>query len=156
MRVRARIQHSKTQRDGECLLWTGSTSHDGYGVTKVKGKQWRVHRLAWTEENGDIPAGKMVCHTCDRRTCVNPAHLFLGVAKDNHDDMKRKGRGVSGERNGRAKLNRTEVDAIRVAYANGEGSYRKLASRFGASPSQVAFIVTRRTWREGASQDRTQ
>lgn len=48
-------------------------------------------RKVWELSNG--PAGERhVCHHCDRRSCVEPTHLFLGTAQDNMKDASTKGR----------------------------------------------------------------
>lgn len=46
-----------------------------------------------------------------------------------------------GEAHPKAKLTDEEVEAIRTAYDNGEGGYRKLARRFGISRTFLRDIV---------------
>lgn len=82
--------------DSDCWLFSGSLDTDGYGqvfrATRKNPTTVRVHRLAWEEVNGPIPAGMRVLHSCDVRACCNPAHLFLGTQQDNVTDMMQKGR----------------------------------------------------------------
>jgi hypothetical protein len=81
------------------------------------------------------------------RACVNPAHLFLGTPKDNSRDAVRKGRNTKlyGERNGKAKLTRADVLAVRRMC--GSGVCRKtVAKQFGAGEATVSYVVNGGRW----------
>ena len=146
-----------------CRLWYGPSVPRGYGVLSVDGRQVYTHRAAWQQARGPIPAGLFVLHECDTPACINPDHLFLGTAKENMEDMQAKGRGhypgasghrnamrrnpglLSGERNGSAKLTRSQVDEIRARYAAGERQV-ELAAAFGIRQCTVSSIIRRETW----------
>lgn len=74
-----------------CYLWEGAVGDTGYGVIRREGKNYRAHRYMWRLVYGHIPDNILVCHSCDVKSCVNPAHLFLGTHDDNMADMMQKG-----------------------------------------------------------------
>lgn len=75
---------------GGCWLWLNCRSDKGYGVTKVRYKHWRAHRLSYFLSTGDLP--DVVRHKCDNPPCVNPDHLLGGSQKENIHDMIERGR----------------------------------------------------------------
>lgn len=137
---------SKVDQTGECWLWTAAVDRDGYGRLKVA-RRWRsAHRLSVFIATGEEPPRNLhVCHRCDTPACVNPAHLFLGDHQMNMRDMVSKGRSTSGAQHAAAVLTAHDVELIRRLSAL-EVKQRVIAAAFGISTSNVAHIVTGRTW----------
>jgi HNH endonuclease len=142
-----------------CWLWLGALDPGGYGTMSIARRPKRTHRLAWNLYRGEIPPGMMVCHHCDVRDCVNPDHLFLGTAQDNAEDMKKKGRSRSGERNRAARLTWKQVREMRRLLEQGRLREREVATLCAISIGTVNAIKLGKTWREkqreiGTSGDR--
>lgn len=147
-------------KGGECWEWTGSRSN-GYGRTVIGSKATGTrrsigaHRLSWLLHFGPIADGFQVCHTCDNRSCVRPAHLFLGTSADNNHDRDWKGRAklppvVLGSARPSSRLTEEQVAEIRGLYATGLHSQQALANRYGIGQMTVSSIVRRQTWRHVA------
>ena len=141
-------QVDRSGEANECWLWTGFIRENGYGVIGIKGKEYKAHRVSYFIEHGRIDNDRLVLHRCDVRACVNPAHLFLGTPKDNSQDAVKKGRNTKlyGEQNGKAKLTRAAVLAIRRLCKRG-GVYQKtVAKQFGVSEATVSYVVNGGRW----------
>ena len=125
-----------------CWLWLGAVNRNGYGTWSGD----KAHRISWRLHQGEIPKGLYVCHRCDVKNCVNPAHLFLGTPGDNMRDMCVKGRGVfpRGERNGRSKLMTSQVAEIKNRAKR--GNYSALAREFNVTNALVGRIARGEAW----------
>ena len=44
------------------------------------------------QDNGAIPDGMVIMHTCDNPRCINVEHLTTGTQSENLADMRAKGR----------------------------------------------------------------
>ena len=132
-----------------CWIWMGWLDENGYGKLRVSPntKRIRAHRWSYQLHKGPIPNGKFICHTCDTRSCVNPDHLYVGTAKENNLDRKRRNRGgqlkISGELSKVRKLTKEQVLEIR----NLTGSLSSIAKKFGVGTSQIHRIKTNQHWR---------
>ncbi len=131
----------------ECWEWTAGCSPDGYGKFKINKKTVRAHRFSYEIHNGPIGPNLEVCHSCDNIKCVNPYHLFLGSRVENHRDMLKKGRGVSGEKNGSSKLTKVQIKDIRQAYRSGDYTQQQIAWQYGITQNMVSKIVLYRCWK---------
>lgn len=139
-----RFTASFDKKDG-CWNWTSYKDTCGYGRFSVNGKHIGAHRVSWIINNGEIPDGMNVCHTCDNRACVNPDHLFLGTQKENVQDMMNKGRynHPEGVRNTNAKLDENKVREIRK---NRHMRQVDLAEIFGVSQVAIGCVLRGKTW----------
>lgn len=143
---------ARVTKTDSCWNWS-PVAGEGYGIITLPRKSGVVlaHRLLWEWTNGPIPKGQHVCHRCDNRACVNPSHLFLGSARDNHLDAVKKGRKPThpqrkswpkNEAHWAARLSDADVSEIRRRRAVAKPqTYRELAERFGVSRRHIIRIA---------------
>ena len=120
----------------QCWPWIGAHSKRGYGEVSLNYKTVWAHRAMWEHVCSAIPKQLDVLHHCDNKSCVNPAHLYLGTDADNARDRVDRGRSSS-------KLSKDDVIAIR---ANAE-SHSKLAERYGVCVANINGIKQGRYWK---------
>lgn len=142
-----------------CHLWTGGVNIGGYGKFGWRCSTGQIrtdaaHRAAYVLEHGWIPWGKVVCHKCHNKLCVNPDHLYAGTQQDNINDELARGTHISqstrrarGEDVASAKLREYEVKEIRKAAERGERVFN-LAATYNVSLSTIYNIIRNRTWIE--------
>ena len=132
----------------DCWEWTAYKNRKGYGYFSIAGAGVTgAHRVSWEFANGSIPPGLYVLHSCDRPSCVNPAHLRTGTQTDNMRDMIGRGRSwqPKGVTNSKAKLSESDVLDIRRRCAGGEKRV-PVAKLYGVTRSTVSRIVSLKTW----------
>jgi hypothetical protein len=99
-------RHARITASNQCCLWKGFTLWDGYGditiwITKHRRRHLKAHVVSWVVHHPqDINllrrrstrSKKLVLHSCDKPSCVNPRHLWIGSQKENVLDMDNKSR----------------------------------------------------------------
>jgi hypothetical protein len=136
---------------GNCWVWTGSCTTDGYGMilrSADAGSPSKASRISWELAGGGDPGDLHVLHRCDNPPCVRPSHLFLGTRAENMADMagKHRSHSMQGESNPRARLSAAQVSELRARVAAGE-RYEQLAEEYGHSYNAVYLAVRGFTWK---------
>ena len=129
-------------RKGDCWIWSGAKNHQGYGKTHMNNNEYLpAHRMSYLLFKGEIPEGMFVCHQCDNRSCVKPAHLWLGTHMENMIDMVEKDRQSS-------KLTAQDVyDIRRFSEEPREYTNKQLTEMYDVAAATISNIVARRTWK---------
>lgn len=69
--------------DGDCIVYIGRTTANGYPVAYIDGYSRRVHRYIWELVRGDVPDTLVLDHLCQTKICCNPDHLEPVTAAEN-------------------------------------------------------------------------
>lgn len=146
----------KTRPDGDCIIWTGSIQGNGYGrVSNGTKVATTAHRFAYEITYGPVPDGMFVLHRCDRPSCVNPEHLFVGSHMDNMADMRAKGRSLrklsleDTKRIFEARLFGARPKDLMHIYGITDGSVWKAVQRGGKTHGGAGFSACERHAVEG-------
>ena len=147
-----------------CVAWPRKTDKRGRGRILHNGKIMLAHRWVWERINGPIPAGFLLCHTCDNAGCINLRHLYIGTHTDNMRDMCERRRAFGarepercreigrrlgllntwarGEGNPKARLTPDAVVEIRQSSA----PTVQLASKYGVNRTTIQRVRSGETW----------
>lgn len=138
---------AKVAKSDGCWLWTGYVypGGTGYGTVVFGGRRLGAHRASLIVHGIDLPDGSVVCHSCNNKICVNPAHLRVGTSADNNEQARQDGIAAIGERVGTAKLLDAEAAIIKEELRRG-GRTGELARRFRVAPPTISDIKAGRTW----------
>ena len=111
----------------DCWRWLGAHGPTGYGLFQYRDVSMNAHRAMYQLHHGvKLTTEQYVLHRCDVRDCVNPAHLWIGTAKDNNADCARKGRHYEGSRTHCERGHPFAGDNLRVGTQKGGRSIRRV------------------------------
>lgn len=142
----------------ECWWWTAAVTGSGRPHIHLKRlrKNYMASRIAYFLTFGPFPDRLFACHKCDNPLCVNPHHLFLGTAKDNSQDMSKKGRSwvannpekmPRGEGHKSSKLKEADVRVILSYFPLKPGDSQLLSDLYGIKKETIYAIHKRRIWK---------
>ena len=146
-RLLMKIHVESGDEENSCWEWHGAINMHGYGFLSVNNYPAAAHRIAYQEFIGPIPENMFVCHKCDNRKCINPAHLFLGTTQENTQDMVKKGRNVRGADQYKSILTESDVVRIKKLIRKGLLTNDQIGEKFGVSGWAISRIKCGKNWK---------
>lgn len=145
----------------DCWPWLAAVDTHGYGRFKL-GTNRKAHRVSYEMAVGPIPPGMTIDHLCERKDCVNPAHLepvpehvnrTRWMTAERVEEARRLSRDLNARltprehalRSGACRLTDEQVREIRRRRATGE-TCRSVAADMPANHTQVSKIARRETY----------
>lgn len=139
--------HYKESGEKECWNWNGKGERLKHPQIKINGKSTYAHRIAFVIKNGsDAAINKVIRHTCDNLSCVNPSHLLAGTIDDNIFDRNSRNRQARGDKSGRRKLSSVDIQDIRNKYIPRVTTLKILAEEYGVTLDQIHRIIRFKSW----------
>lgn len=121
-----------------CWLWNGAKNNQGYGKLSFKGNKTAIaHRVSYELFNGPIEDNMLICHQCDIKNCVKPAHLWIGTHLQNMMDMIEKDRQSS-------RLSPVDIYRIRELFEKFQVSRKKIMEKFNITDGYLSRIINRK------------
>jgi len=78
--AKKRFKHNSELTETGCREWKKTITLRGYASWPTGIPYFKTnlgHRIAWILENGEIPKGAKIIHTCKNKTCINIDHLRI-------------------------------------------------------------------------------
>lgn len=132
----------RTQREGDCMIWTGATHVQGYGMMRQAGEMRSVHSVVAELKYGRKPtkySGDRVSRTCDNNLCVNPEHIVIVSASSL----------LRGKHMVKGKFTDDDIREIRRRYDEEyyHGITTEMAKHYDVSVSLISGICKRRIYK---------
>lgn len=149
---------ARCEEVGECWLWQGATSDNGYPIMKRGGGPCLLVRRVVADIKGTPPAARQpVVVTCGEKCCCNPAHVRFSTVKKVAEAAAKAGAYSSIDRCAKvakarriapgAKLDEGKARDIRLSAKTSAA----LATEYGVSLSLIKSIRAGRAWKDYAS-----
>ena len=129
-----------------CWLWGGKIDKGGYGQIRVNKRVMSASRVSCHFFHGlDLDDRyQMACHKCQTRSCVNPAHIYLGNGSTNMKDAFKLGTKKSGFLHESAVIkSHSHLLEIGDLFRSGY-SMRKIAKLFNTTHGTISNALKKR------------
>jgi len=142
MQIDTALRNYTVAKESGCWEWNSSFTRQGYGQARIGQTMKAMHRFFFEHHKGPVNSGALICHRCNNRKCVNPAHLYAGTHKQNSADAIAAGTTTKGERMGTSKLKESEAISIRESNMPA----LDIAAKYSISVWTVFDIRSGRRW----------